>query len=699
MDEKKVIVQLQEKLKELELQSQILRVQQEESLDGILVVDAEWNILSYNQRFVSMWGIPLHIIETKDDRACISTVLDKLNNPEQFLAKVEYLMAHPTQKSQEILELKDHRYFDRSSSPIIDNENKLNGRIWFFRDITDIKRAQESLRQQNQTLENLVHERTEQLEKANDRLEEQVAIRTLDLKEQKDRLQAITENVPGVVFQFYINNAGEAGVHYTSPKLYDIFGLEFIDDPQLFLQTFVQNIHEEDQQSWLESVHEVVEKQIPWKWQGRYVKPSGEIIWFEGDSIPTVRKDEIVFDGIFIDITEKIEKEVEKLEITRQHEQLKKLESLKTMAGAIAHQFNNSMMAVQGNLELMILTLPDDSSEREMAMNASKAARGASQIGSMMLSYVGQKKLQPQEVSFVDFVRESVNGLKGTLDSSISLSLSSPDQALYCSIDRFKMKEVIESILNNSVESLKGTSGNIKVTFGMDSFTTNSFPIPFQGDRPSEGMFVFCQIEDTGHGIRSEIMSQIFEPFFTTRFVGRGLGLALTVGIMRRHDGAITVESSPGKGTTVRVLLPISSTLQSTEPFFDEVEESERELSGDILLADDEPILLIVNKMMLERLGFTVHTAINGKEAVGKVRKQDVAYCAVVLDILMPGLDGIEAMKEIRKIDPTVPVLLLSGYSQNDFPFQERVDNEPDGFMEKPVQLSEMRRSLARALN
>ncbi len=163
----------------------------------------------------------------------------------------------------------------------------------------------------NQELEELMLKQFKEFEKSKNMFLEQATERTFHLIEQQKRLQAITENIPGVVFQFYANNSGEAGVHYTSPKLFEIFGLEFIDDSPLFLQEFVKNIHEEDRQSWMESVQNVVEKQIPWRWKGRYVKPSGEIIWFEGASIPTVRKDEIIFDGIFIDITEKIEQEAE----------------------------------------------------------------------------------------------------------------------------------------------------------------------------------------------------------------------------------------------------------------------------------------------------------------------------------------------------------------------------------------------------
>ncbi len=136
------------------------------------------------------------------------------------------------------------------------------------------------------------------------RLEEHLAKRALPPNEQNEPLQAIAENVPGVVFQFYSRGDRESGVRYTSPMLYEIFGLEFIDDPPVLLKTFIENIHEEDRQSFIDSIQEVSEKQIPWSWKGRYVKPSGKIIWFEGLSSPIVRKDEVVFNGLLLDITE-----------------------------------------------------------------------------------------------------------------------------------------------------------------------------------------------------------------------------------------------------------------------------------------------------------------------------------------------------------------------------------------------------------
>lgn len=205
--------------------------------------------------------------------------------------------------------------------------------------------------------------------------------------------------------------------------------------------------------------------------------------------------------------------------------------------------------------------------------------------------------------------------------------------------------------------------------------------MPFQDDALQDGIYSFLQVKDTGHGISQENLSRIFEPFYTTRFVGRGIGLALSVGITKNHHGAIMVESAPGMGTTVRVLLPSISSTQQTIPSSDDAAQSKIvQFSGNILLADDEKMVLDVGRKMLEILGFSVHTVVDGQEAVERISRQSIDFCAVILDISMPEMDGIAAMKAIRKIDATLPILLSSGYSEDDFPFQEGEENKPDGF-------------------
>ncbi len=157
-------------IKELEFKNHILRVQQELSLDGILVVDDQWKMVAFNQQFIDMWQIPDHVQQSRDDRKSIQSVLDKLKYPGRFMARVEYLMANPEEKSRDELELLDGRFFDRYSAPIMDREKNFRGRVWFFRDITEVKKSRALLKKQNSRLEELVRHRTIELENLNQTL-------------------------------------------------------------------------------------------------------------------------------------------------------------------------------------------------------------------------------------------------------------------------------------------------------------------------------------------------------------------------------------------------------------------------------------------------------------------------------------------------------------------------------------------------
>ena len=399
---------------------------------------------------------------------------------------------------------------------------------------------------------------------------------------------------------------------------------------------------------------------------------------------------------IIRDITQQVEQEQIIIADTRKQEQLRNLESLKTMAGAIAHRFNNAMMAVQGNLELLKISCTKDSDELQMVEDAAKAASGASQVGTMLLSYVGQNPKHQHKFSLIEVAKDSVEEVTQLIDTDIALNLIPPKNELTCIIDYSQIKKVLENVITNAVESLEGGKGAVEISFGIQFCSVNDFPIPFQGENVVDGNYVYCQIKDSGHGISAENLSRIFDPFYTTRFVGRGLGLALTVGIMQSHDGAITVASKPGKETIFRVLFPALPEAEPLLPQDDAAKEAEErvELSGNILLADDEEMILEVGRKMLEVLGFTVYTARNGNEAVGLVRDGSVQFRCVVLDISMPEKDGIEAMGEIKGIISDLPVLLSSGYSKEEFSFGDTPESGPDGFLSKPFQLVDIQNCL-----
>lgn len=526
-------------------------------------------------------------------------------------------------------------------------------------------------------------------------LEEQVAIRTKELQRERDIF------LLGPVITFTWKNKENWSLEQISGNVLEILGYsakEFLNGSVAYTSC----IHPDDLEQVLDEIVSNSEDNTtsfihePY----RLINRSGKIVWAL-HTTNIIRDDQgaiTLYLGYLVDISKQKEQEQLLLKTARQQEELKRLESLKTMAGAIAHRFNNAMMAVLGNLDLICMTLPEDSPEKNMALNALKSTQGASLVGTMMLTYVGQGIQQLGIINLPDLVRETISELKSQYRPSINLQCVPPTEPLYCKADQQQLKEVITTVLNNSVESLEESEGSVEVTFGADYFDSTSFPMLFHENRQKDGFYVFCQISDTGHGISAEDLQKIFEPFYTTRFIGRGLGLPLAAGIMCMHHGALTVESSPGKGTVVRVLLPASEHPTKKQEIVEGKKTEDVKFSGEILLADDESVILDFGKRLLEHFGFKAHTAVNGKDAVDKVRMYRSHLRAVILDISMPVMDGIEAMQEIRKINPDIPVLLISGYAMSDMPLKNGLISQPDGFLQKPFQVLELKKSLEKLL-
>ena len=292
--------------------------------------------------------------------------------------------------------------------------------------------------------------------------------------------------------------------------------------------------------------HRLQHKSGKWVW----VLDVGKVFQWNTEGIPLRAL------GVHLDISKQKEQEQLTLETSQLQEQTKRIESLKTMAGAIAHRFNNSMLVVLGNLEMLRRILPAESKEMDMATMASQAAKEATKVGSSMLTYVGQGEPRLQPENLVEVAREVLFAIQDTIPVSIVIQLTPPFMPIICIFDKGQIKEVLKNVLTNALESITESTGEIEITFGVEPYSSAIIPIHFREGLPDVSTYAFCQITDTGDGIASGDIERIFEPFFTTRFIGRGLGLALAAGVMRSHHGAILVQSVQGKGTTLRILLP-----------------------------------------------------------------------------------------------------------------------------------------------
>ena len=305
----------------------------------------------------------------------------------------------------------------------------------------------------NQELERLVLKQSREFKKSKDRLKKQATEITLHLIDQKEQLQAITENVPGVVFQFYAKNKGEAGVHYVSPKFSEIFGIEFIEYCALFFQKFSENIHEEDKQVWLESIQEAIEKQSPWKWKGRYVKPSGENIWFEGHSIPTVRKDEIIFDGLFIDITDKIKQETE-LRQAKKDVEAANIKLEQRVADRTAQLDRKTKRLMETNVALKILLEKREEDKKELEENV---MFNVEKLINPYLEKLKQRCNQDSQGAFLEIIQSNLDEITSSFAHSHKTYLSNltPAQIQIANlIKQGQTTKEIASLLNLSTSTI-----------------------------------------------------------------------------------------------------------------------------------------------------------------------------------------------------------------------------------------------------
>jgi PAS domain S-box-containing protein len=412
--------------------------------------------------------------------------------------------------------------------------------------------------------------------------------------------------------------------------------------------------------------------------------------------------------GAIIDITERKQVEAEKAELEVQNRQLQKAESLGRMAGAIAHHFNNQLYAVMGNLEMAMDDLPRGADISETLAEANKAAHKAAEVSRLMLTYLGQTPGKHEPIDLSEAYRKSLTLLLAAAPKGMILNADFPSSGPIINADAGQMQQILTNLITNAWESISGNQETIALTVKMVSHadipTSKRFPIDWQ---PQKIAYACLEVSDTGCGITNKDIEKLFDPFFTTKFTGRGLGLPVVMGIVKAHDGGITVKSEPGQGSVFQVFLPVSTEelpIQHDLPVMSEAlrtgkteKISKIEGGGTVLLIEDEEQVCSMAKIMLTRLGYTVLEAKDGIEAVEIFQlHQDEIRC-VLSDLTMPRMDGWETLSALRKLSPDIPVILSSGYDEAQVMAGEHTE-QPNAFLGKPYQLKGLRETISRVL-
>lgn len=380
-------------------------------------------------------------------------------------------------------------------------------------------------------------------------------------------------------------------------------------------------------------------------------------------------------------------------QLEEQLRQAGKLKAVGQLAGGVAHDFNNLLTAILGNLSLVQSMLPADHAAQELLYASDQAAWRAAELTRQLLGFARRSAVRLEPIDLNQSITETLAILRRTFDPRIVLDVRMDPNLSLALADVGQVNQVLMNLCLNSRDAMP--EGGTLTLESADVEVDDTHAARIATAR--SGPFVRLTVADTGDGIQPGIRDRIFEPFFTTKDLGQGtgLGLALVHGIITQHRGWLEVESAVGRGTRFDIYLPRahSRTISSNRP---EGENEGNRRAGTILLADDDSMIRTLGQAVLEEYGYQVLLASDGEEVIETYRREGQTIDLVILDLTMPRINGRDACRALRQINPNVRVLLSSGFSDE----QSGAEREPcvRGFVAKPYRPNELAVAVAAAL-
>lgn len=502
------------------------------------------------------------------------------------------------------------------------------------------------------------------------------------LRESQERLKNVIEATNDGFFDWQVN----MGKVFVSPA----WQKEMIGDAPLtnFYQISRQTVVDDDKEkvaavfgeflSPQNDSYEIEYRAQTLKGKVIWVEERGRVIEWSGDS----QINRLV--GTFKDVTARKMAQHEKEKLQAQLNHIQRLESLGVMAGGVAHDYNNMLTTIIGNAEFGLMDTSEDDPVRECFEQIKISATRSAELTKQLLDYSGKGKIHSQEINMNNMIQETLQLVKASLAKKIQLKLDLDKSIPDIVGDISQIRQVLMNLIINASDSLEKNTGMISIRTSVRNLDHEAFwfysPEELTGVISSP--YVCLEVSDNGSGIDEENITKIFEPFFSTKTSGRGLGLAATLGIVKGHRGGLKVTSQLNHGTTFLLQFP-----QKSDFFHQKLsgkslaEANDERKKGTILIADDESTLLKILCKMLERDGYKVFCAENGKIAVDLFVENNKEIDLLLFDNNMPVMTGIEAGEKIREIAPEIPVLIISGNCQKeDFSGNFR----PNSFVQKP---------------
>ncbi|MGC8908684.1 MAG: PAS domain S-box protein [Desulfomonilaceae bacterium] len=458
------------------------------------------------------------------------------------------------------------------------------------------------------------------------------------------------------------------------------------EDMQRVMAAFDE--HLEGKSSLYESEYRMKTKDGGWKW----VLDRGKVLERDGQGKP------LRVAGTILDISYRKKLEQEGIEMQRKVLEAQRLESLSLMAGGIAHQFNNLLQIVMGNLELLQMNKLVDGRAAGFVDAAFRAARRAAKLSGLMLDYTGQTLYMPRDVDVNEIVARGEQLFSSVAPRTARFVIERGEVRHAVSGDAAQLEQVIMSLVTNAAEAVGDGPGEIRLTTGEMECDEAYLATTRRELHPAPGRYVFIEVSDTGHGMNAGALERIFDPFYTTKFMGRGLGMAAVLGIVRGHKGGIRIDSEPGKGTAVRVLLPAGPELKEAgaPPEAPHEKPEARLAATKVLMVDDDETVLQLGRDLLDALGYDGLTAASGEEAIRLCTEPGNAIGCVILDISMPKMDGVQTLRELKRHRPDLKIIISSGFPEAE---ARLIIGAVDvaGFLTKPYDLETFQAALAKA--
>ncbi|MCP4247521.1 MAG: PAS domain S-box protein [bacterium] len=667
----------------------------ENAHDAILVFDRQdETILEVNQRACEIYGF------SKDE--LVGGSLDLVQPPGRRGSK----------RTQEILdrsppagfELLHHRkngdaFYVAVNSALI----RYRGRAAILsinRDISERKRIDQEIRQLNQELDQRVTDRTAQLERTNRTLQDEVNERKRSeaaLKESEERLRQIAEHTSEVI---WLTDWLKKELLYVNPAYETLFGMS-CESLYADRHSWTDRIHPEDKDRVSRQFREDADLGRTTDEEYRLVLDDGEHRWIRDRAIPifnaTGRVSRIV--GIAEDVTERKQADAVRRALEEQAQHARRMESLSVLAGGVAHDLNNLLVSVLGHTRLAREQVPPETPVADLLQRIDLSSQRAAELANQMLACSGRGRRSTESVVLNSLAAETIELCAHSIPAGCTLRRQIAEQPLWVEGDPTQLRQVLMNLVINAAEAIGERPGVISLRTGAWEPKADAVPVDSVGDLDSGGSRVFVEVEDTGCGISQTARAKMFDPYYSTKCIGRGLGLAVVQGIVLSHGGALQVRSTPGTGTTMTVVLPTTARRPKSTDRPDRRRATEPAHAHSlILVVDDQEVVRTVTQRSLEQYGFRVLTAENGGRAIERFAERPQDIDAVLLDLTMPDMNGMQVFRQMRAVRPDLPIVLTSGYDESDA--AREVGQEPHScFLPKPYAPRELVDAITAVIN